>query len=85
MKTENKNQIQEIQKILEEETGDKAVCLVAKEINGSLHTEWAITTDIEVRALISIGDSGIYEIKYMDTWVAGSYKKIDARLRALTH
>ena len=80
-----KEQIKEIKKILEKETGNKAVCLVAKSIYGSLHTEWAITTDAEVKALLNIGDSGIYAIKYMSTWVAGSYNKIDARLRALTH
>lgn len=85
MEKEHKSQTEKIKKILEEGTGHKAVCLVSKEINGSLYTEWAITSEQEVKALVSIGNSGIYDIKYMDTWVAGCYKEIDALLIALTH
>ncbi len=76
-------QTNELKKVIEETTDTKAICLEAKKIGRSLHTEWVLKDEISTKAHIRIGSSGIYEVMFVEAGALKALVKLDARLKEL--
>lgn len=81
MKKEIKQKVDELKKVIEETTDTKAICLEAKQIGSSLHTEWVLRNELETRAHIRIGSSGIYSVMFVEAGALRELVKLDTRLR----
>lgn len=81
MKKTLKQKVDELKKVIEETTDTKAICLEAKQIGSSLHTEWVLRNDLETRAHIRIGTSGIYSVMFVEASALKTLVELDTRLR----
>ena len=83
MKKELKKQVDELKKVIEETTDTKAICLEAKQIGTSLHTEWVIRDEVNTRAHIRMTETGIYEVLFVEAAALKQLVKLNARLKEL--